>query len=512
MTALLPRPVSAVCRDDWFVVDAGTCLAGDVDRYGSTVRWLLASRLDVALPTGERGITLRHDPALPDEGYRLSVRADGITLAASTARGMGWACQTLLQLTDAAVMCEAPLASSWRFEGIEIEDAPRFGWRGSMLDVGRHYMPVADVLRHLRWLAFHKYNVFHLHLTDDQGWRFESKRYPRLTQVGAWRPESISEVVGGDGTPHGGFYTQDQLRAIVAYADRLGITVVPEVEFPGHAIAALAAYPEFGVGEPLPPHAAALYDVHDFVLNLGDEAMAFVRDIWDEVLDIFPARYVHIGGDEVPTKQWVGYEPVERLARQVGLDDASQIQRWFTQQLRDYLIGRGRVPIGWDEIIDHGIVDGMVCMSWRGAEPGQRAARAGMATIMASNGGTYFDYYQSASPDEPLAMAGSCTLEVAQAYDPLAGLDGDACANVLGTQFQLWTECLPTMRAVEYMAWPRGCAHAEVAWSGSGEFEEFSTRLAEHLRRLDAGDINYRPLDGPRPEQRGGTGLRRRPG
>jgi hexosaminidase len=383
-----------------------------------------------------------------------------------------------------------------------------------MLDVGRHFQPLADLFRLVDLLALHKYNVLHLHLTEDQGWRFESLRHPRLQEVGSWRRETRKHHdEHGDGTPHGGYYRQDQLRALVAYAAQRGITVVPELEFPGHVRAVLAAYPELGLHPDAGVATATGFGVFTEVLSLSDAAMDFVLDVYAELLDVFPSRFIHVGGDECPPDEWLQSPAAQQLAEQRGLADASQLQRWFTEQLRDWLAAHGRQLVGWDEICDQGALPGAVAMAWRGADIGSRAAAAGLDVVMSPMQHTYFDFYPGPGEEEQYAIGWLTTAETAYGFDPLAGIDGEHHARVLGTQCQVWTEYMPTMRRVEYMLFPRACAHSEVAWSEQAgrSWEEFEPRLAAHLERLDALGVNFRPLAGPHPWQQGGTGALRRP-
>ncbi|MGH9063075.1 MAG: beta-N-acetylhexosaminidase [Acidimicrobiales bacterium] len=488
---------------------------------------------------------------LGPEGYRLVVSPDGAGIRACSPAGLAHGVQTLRQLLPPAVFRHAPVAGEpWVAPCVEIEDAPRFSWRGGHLDTARHFLPLSFLLRYVDLLAVHKLNVLHLHLTDDQGWRLPSRRYPRLTEVGSWRRESMaghhSDLPSGsepggpsaggssdggssdggsgrrsggepgprfDGIPHGGHYSVDDLRELVAYAAERFVTVVPEVDLPGHTQAAIAAYPGLG-NRDVPPEVGTEWGVSDHVLNLEDDTLAFCRHVLTEVVDLFPSVFVHTGGDECPTTEWRASRRAEERVRALGLGGVEEIQSWYTHRLADVLTGAGRRLVGWDETLEGGLPPGAVVMSWRGEEGGVAAARAGHDVVMTPERRCYFDHYQSDDPDEPLAIGGCTTLQDVYGYDPvppdLAG-DPEAQAHVLGTQFQVWTEYLPSAEAVEYMAFPRACALAEVAWSEDhGDFSDFSERLRAHIGRLDSLGVNYRPLEGPRPWQRGGTGLRRR--
>lgn len=514
-SALLPRPRQYRAYDGEFVLPPDLRIAGPTE-WAAIVRRVIGpgTGLDL-LPATDGRLRLVHDAELAAEAYTLTVTDKGITLTAADDRGVNWAAQTLRQLLPPVCFGPAPALPEEPLvvPAVEIVDRPRFGWRGVLLDTARHFMPYSDLIAFVDRMAMHKYNVLHLHLTEDQGWRFESVRHPRLTEVGSWRAETRNPgQEHGDGTPHGGFYTQDQLRALVAYAEQRGITVVPEIEFPGHVRALLAAYPELG-NDPTATHEVATgWGVFPEVLGLRDETLRFVFDIWEEVLDIFPSRFVHIGGDECPREEWLVSEEAKRLAAERGLAGPEQLQRWFTETLRDWFAERGRQVVGWDEINDEGVLDGAVTMVWRDPAYAAVAAEAGGEVVMAPTGSTYFDYYPSDRPDEPRSIGGNVTTQKAYAFDPVAGLSAEAAGRVLGTQCQLWTEYMPSAQPVEYMMYPRACAHSEVAWSDpeGRSWEEFSDRLSVHLSRLEACGVNFRPEEGPLPWQRGGTGAWRR--
>jgi len=351
-----------------------------------------------------------------------------------------------------------------------------------MLDVARHFMPVADVLRFVDLAAFHKLNVLHLHLTDDQGWRVEVPGWPRLTGVGAWRAETM---LGSrqhslfDGLPHGGFYTADDLREIVAYAGQRHVTVVPEVDMPGHMQAAVAAYPSLGNG-----FAGAVrtsWGISAHVLNMAPATLDFCRAVLDQLCDIFPSELIGIGGDECPSQEWGG--------------DAS-VQPWFTAQMAAHLATRGRRIFGWDEILAGGAPEGAVIAAWRGVLPTVVATQAGHAVVACPDTSVYLDYRQSDEPGEPTPVGTLLTLAGVYAFDPVP--PGADPALVLGGQANVWTEHMESARRVDYMAYPRLCAFAEVVW-GRVSFDDFSARLPAHLERLDALGVNYRPLTGPRP-------------
>ena len=483
--------------------------------WAAIVRRLLSPGTGLDLPAAPDGrLRLTRDPELAEEGYAVQVATEGIELTAATGRGLNWAVQTLRQLLPASVLRPAPTGDALSVGCVRITDRPRFAWRGVHLDVGRHFMPLADLFRFVDLIALHKYNVFHLHLTEDQGWRFASQRYPRLQERASWRRETRRHLQDfADGTPHGGFYTPDQLRAVVRYAADRGVTVMPELEFPGHVLSLLAAYPELGNHPESGYEAATTFGVFPEVLNLSDEAMAFVFDLYEELLEVFDSPYVHVGGDECPREEWIASPAARKLAEERGLPGPEYLQRWFTEQLRDWLADRDRRLVGWDEINDEGPLEGAVAMAWRDASYGVQAAEAGMDVIMSPVTHTYFDYYPSDDPAEAYAIGGHLPLEQAYAFEPLAGLPEQLHHRVLGTQCQLWREYVPDTRRVDYMLFPRACAHAEVAWSApkSRSYPDFLERLGPHLDRLSAMGVEFRPLTGPLPWQRGGTGPLRRP-
>ncbi|HTW97957.1 MAG TPA: family 20 glycosylhydrolase, partial [Acidimicrobiales bacterium] len=365
-------------------------------------------------------------------------------------------------------------------------------------------------------------NVLHLHLTDDQGWRFPVPGWPRLAEIASWRRETLVghardplAVTGGerfDGTPHGGCYEAATLRALDAYARRRHVRLLPEVDLPGHVQAAIAAYPELGSAT-APLEVMTTWGISEHVLNCSPLAMEFCSDVIDALCEVFGSELLHLGGDECPTGEWASSAEVRSRAASLGLSGPEELQGWFTGEMARMCAERGRRLVGWDEILDAGTpAEGTVVMSWRDESAGARAARAGVDVVVSPQQRCYLDRYQSDGDDEPLAFGGLTTWQDVAAYDPLpAGLDALQAGHVLGTQLALWSEYLPGPSDVEYMAFPRACVLAEVAWSGPGGGEdEVGRRLGRHLARLDALGVNYRPLEGPRPWQRGGSGARRR--
>jgi hexosaminidase len=418
------------------------------------------------------------------EAYRLEIQPSGVRMTASGAAGLFYAGITLFQCGSSCAV---------------IEDSPRFAWRGSHLDVSRHFMPFEFLKKFVDLLALHKLNILHLHLTDDQGWRLEMKKYPRLTEIGAYRKQTrvgheLSETKGFDATLHGGFYSQAQMKELVAYALERHITIVPEIEMPGHATAALAAYPEFG-NTKIAPEVAPNWGVFESVFSPEEATFSFLEDVLTEVLEIFPSLYIHIGGDECPKKEWQESAVAQSIMKANHLEDEEALQSYFVGRINTFLKSNGRKMIGWDEILEGGLVDGATVMSWRGEAGGIIAAQAGHDVIMTPGTHTYFDHYQTENPDlEPLAIGGCTTLEKVYAYEPIPKeLTSLEAEHVLGSQAQLWTEYMPNSEHVERMAFPRLCALAEVLWTNpeSRDYTDFLKRLEPHLDKLD---INHHPL------------------
>ncbi|MBL8060399.1 MAG: family 20 glycosylhydrolase [Chthonomonas sp.] len=417
----------------------------------------------------------------PPEVYHVEVSEDDILIHVADHNGKLYALQDLSSLMQGG---KIPCCSFLEF--------PRYSWRGMMLDVSRHFQPKEFVLKFIDLLFIHKMNSLHLHLCDDQGWRMEIKRYPRLTEVGAWRKET--QIRPGDpetdGIPHGGFYTQDDLREIVAYAAKRGITVMPEIEMPGHCQAALAAYPELGnTGVQLEP--STRFGVIEDVYGVQDETIEFLENVLEEVLEVFPSEFIHVGGDEVPKKQWKESSVAQQRMKDEGLADEDELQSWFIRHFDRWLAARGRRLIGWDEILEGGLAPGAAVMSWRGTEGGSKALEMGHVAIMVPHTHCYFDHYQSSiKATEPIAIGGCTPLRKVYEFDPGGG------ALMWGSQGQLWSEYMKTPEHVEYMALPRMCALAEVLWGkADGEtYETFEERLVPHLEKLKALGYNFRPL------------------
>lgn len=537
-----PRLVTDDTGDDVFVLGPDTRLTAGPGTE-RTERWL---RSELGAATGHRlapgdgsetdviSISVHEQVTgeLGAEGYRILVSPTGVHLHGGGPEGVFWGAQTLRQLLGPDAFRRAPLAArEWRIPFCRIEDSPRFGWRGLMLDVARHFLPKDAVLRYLDLMAAHKLNVLHLHLTDDQGWRVEIKRYPRLTEVGAWRERTkvgLRESPLWDERPHGGYYTQDDIREIVSYAAQRHITVVPEIDIPGHSQAAIAAYPELGNTDVVDTGALSVltsWGVNPNVLSPADGTLRFYEGVLSELLDLFPSAFFHVGGDECPKEQWRASASAQARIRELGLAGEDELQSWIIRHFAGWLAERGRRLIGWDEILEGGgraegvpapggettevgLPPGAVVSSWRGYEGGIAAARAGHDVVMCPESHVYLDWRQSDLADEPVPIARVRTLEDVYRFEPVpAELTAEQAAHVIGTQANAWTEVMDSPRVVDYMVFPRLAAVAEVAWSrlpapDERDWPDFERRMRVHYARLDALGVEYRPPGGPLPWQR----------
>ncbi|WCC79230.1 beta-N-acetylhexosaminidase [Cutibacterium equinum] len=508
---LVPRPQHSEVREGFLSLAEPTIATVADDDEIALLNHCLGAACGVVFHRADSGpVRVDVDPSLPAEGYRLDVTQDSLTISASDMEGLRHAAQTVVGLLPVEAWMPGTMAGPVEIPCCRVEDEPALAWRGMHVDVARHFQPLRWLFDFIDELAWHKFNILHLHLTDDQGWRFEVKALPELTRTGSWRESTsvLADLDTQDGTPHGGFYTQDQLRALVRYAHGRGITIVPEIDVPGHVRSLLAAYPQFGDGQKRP--VATTFGIFDEVLELTDATLHAVEQIFTELLDVFDSPWIHIGGDECPTVQWRDNPAADALAHAHGLEHGEQIQRWFTEHLRDWLESHGRIAVAWDEVIEHGEVPGAVVMSWRGVEPGQRAMAQGHPVVMSRSDMLYFDHYQSDDPNEPHAIGGHTPWQKVAELDPWEGVGEANRANLLGIQGQLWSEYIPDPRQMEYMAFPRASVLAEVAWRGSVDDPTFADRLACHVERLRAAGVNARPLDGPLPWQQGGSGARRR--
>lgn len=457
------------------------------------------------------------------EAFRLVVTADRVEITGGSAAGVFYGVQALLQLLPADVYRHGRVSSGpWTVAAVTVEDAPAFAWRGVMLDVARHFRTKHEVMRVVDQLAAHRLNRLHFHLTEDQGWRIEIRKYPRLTEVGSWRKESqvgahvadadgVLRPAAFDGRPHGGYYTQDDIREIVAYAADRFVTVVPEIETPGHVRAALAAYPSLGVsGKPIDVWTE--WGIAEDVLNAEESTIAFFQDVLDEVIALFPSDYIGVGGDECPKVQWEQDPRTQERIRELGLEDEEQLQAWTIGRLAAHVESHGRRAFGWDEILEGGTLSkSATVLSWRGLTGARTAAKRGHDVISAPDDQVYLDYRQSDLATEPIPVSIVLTVDDVFAFDPVpSDLTEAERAHVIGGQGNMWTEHVDTARKLDYQLFPRVAALAEALWSadvtGPRDVAEFRGRLAEHVARLEAMGIEYRHEAGPFPwEQRPGV-------
>ncbi len=444
-----------------------------------------------AAPSGKGpSLTLKRasDAALGDEGYRLEISPEAVEIQATAPAGFFYGVQTLFQLMPPEFLGNAgTLPWPLKVPCVRVVDKPRYGWRGLMLDVSRHFFSKEFIKEQIDLLALHKMNRLHLHLTDDQGWRIEIKKYPRLTQISSWRRE-------GDGHIEGGYYTQDDLRELVGYAESRFVTIVPEIEMPGHCMAALAAYPELScTGGPF--RVAIEWGIHKDVYCAGnDQVFQFLEDVLTEVMDIFPSEYIHVGGDEVPKDRWQHCPKCQARIKAEGLKNEAELQSYFIQRIEKFLNAHGRRLIGWDEILEGGLAPNAVVMSWRGTKGGIAAAQADHDVVMSPTTYCYFDYYQGSPLTEPLAIGGNLPIEKVYQFDPApAELPPEKAKHILGGQANVWTEYVSTPQQAEYMIYPRLAAMAEDLWSSKEQhnWESFVERLQQQLRRYDALQLHY---------------------
>ena len=496
---VIPQPAKIEPSSGSFKVSSATIIqaaGGDAAalqgaRYLSAL-WKRSNQLSLPIaskgivPTAASLISFRTEPGFAAEAYRLKVSPHRITISATTAAGLFYGAVTLWQLLPAG-------PSAGEIAAQTIIDAPRYPWRGLMLDSSRHFQSPAFVRSMIDWMAWHKLNVLHWHLSDDQGWRLEIRKYPKLTSVGAWRtPASLPG--SGRQKPYGGFYTQQQVREIVAFAATRHVQIVPEIDMPGHAQAALAAYPELGAIDSHPSlPVSANWGVHSHLFSLEPGTFEFLEGVLDEVMQLFPSPYIHIGGDEAVKDEWSASAAVQAQARQLGIGDANALQTYFTQKISGYLAAKGRRAVGWDEILQPGLAADAVVMSWHGASAAHAAAIRGNDTVLAPDPQLYLDHRQSPLASEPPGRIVILSVKSVYEFEPHdAELSPTQQQHVLGLQADLWTEYMQTERQVDWMALPRAAALAEVAWSPlQRNWPDFLKRLAPMFARYRAFGINY---------------------
>ena len=452
---------------------------------------------DPTATSGENRIIFRKDNSLKQEEYKLDITPERIVVASSAANGAFYAVQTLLQMLPNEIYSNEKRNCKWSVPCATIEDSPRFSYRGMHLDVCSHFFDTTFIKRYIDLMAMHKFNVFHWHLTEDQGWRIEIKKYPELTEKGSVRKETvIGTLYSGiyDGTPYGGFYTQQEIREIVEYAAKRCITVLPEIEMPGHARAAIACFPHLSCGLEESYELATRWGVFRQVYCPKDETFAFLEDVLTEVMELFPSQLIHIGGDECPKSSWKKCPHCQMMIRKHGLKDEFELQSYFIQRMEKFINSKGRSIIGWDEILQGGLAPNATVMSWLGEEGGIKAAQQSHYAVMAPHTKYYMDYYQGDPDTEKLCMGHFVPLKEVYDYNPVPEvLKPEERQYIKGVEARVWTEYMENPQRVEYMAYPRALAVAESGWSNpSGKnWENFVERLQDHFGRLDARGVNY---------------------
>jgi hexosaminidase len=515
--AILPKPAKLIEQKGTFKLANNVVLV--LDKENADVRRVatqLADRIAVAtgtrpeIKTGKASgpsiyFTSAKSEKLGAEGYGLNVTPKQITIKYAQPKGAFYGVQSLLQLLPTEIFSPTAVTGvNWSVPCCTVEDQPRYAYRGLHLDVGRHFFPVSFIKKYIDLIALHKQNTFHWHLTEDQGWRIEIKKYSLLTQVGSQRKETMAGRYKDnkyDGKPYGGFYTQDEVREVVKYAQDHFVTVIPEIEMPGHSMAILAGYPQFGSSTDKIVPVATKWGVFEDVLFPREETFAFLQDVLTEVMDLFPGQYIHIGGDECPKVQWKESRFCQDLMKKNGLKDEHELQSYFIQRIDKFITSKGRKIIGWDEILEGGLSPNATVMSWRGTEGGIAAARQKHDAIMTPGNFCYLDHYQTDPKGQPVAIGGFTPVEESYSYEPTPdSLNAEEAKHIIGVQGNVWTEYMRTPEYVEYMVWPRAIALAEVGWTAKNlkNVDDFKKRLEVHKKRLDLLKVNYfgAPING----------------
>jgi len=498
---LIPKPKQISEQTGQFELNSSTMILADETLFEA--QFLKASikeltNLDLKFtqnPVKNASIILL-SLAVPDttvfdrEAYQLLITNGRISITAADAHGLFYGIQTLLQ------MLPIQKSEAYKLTSLNIIDAPKYSWRGMHLDVCRHFFPISFIKRYIDYLSMYKMNTFHWHLTDDQGWRIEIKKYPELTKKGAWRKGSMVGHYNQqtyDTIEYGGFYTQDEIKEVVAYAAQRHVTVVPEIEMPGHALAALTAYPQYScTGGPF--ELAKGWGVFDDVFCPKEETFTFLQDILSEVIELFPSQYIHIGGDECPKVRWQKCSHCQSVIKREGLKGEHELQSYFITRIEKFVNSKGRKIIGWDEILEGGLAPNAAVMSWRGTEGGIEAAKQKHFVVMTPGSHCYFDHYQGEPKYEPISIGGNTSVEKVYGYQPTpAALSKEEAKYILGAQGNLWTEYISSQEHVEYMALPRMAALAEVVWGTSDAkmYLDFRGRLLKHFELLDKKGVNY---------------------
>tara|TARA_R110001606_G_scaffold163967_1_gene308265 strand:- start:142 stop:2469 length:2328 start_codon:yes stop_codon:yes gene_type:complete len=448
-------------------------------------------------------VQLSTDVSLPEEAYNLKVTENQVIIYASGHNGFLYGLETIRQLLPVAIESKNVVSNmNWDIPNVEIKDSPRFKWRGFMLDVSRHFFDKDYVMETIDQLAFLKMNTLHLHLVDDQGWRIEIKKYPKLTEVGGFRVDQEDKPWNARPTPelgkettYGGFYTQEDIKEIVAYAESRGITVVPEIEMPAHVMSAIAAYPELSCFQkPIMVPSGGVWPITEIYCPGKETTFEFLENVLLEVMELFPSRYIHVGGDEATKTNWEKCTDCKKRIQEEGLENVEELQSYFIRRMERFLSSKGRTLLGWDEILEGGLAPGATVMSWRGVKGGLEASEAGHDVVMTPNSHCYFDYYQGDQDAEPLAWGGNLPLSKVYQFDPVVeGMSEEQAKHVLGGQANLWTEYVPTKAQAEYMTYPRLAALAEAVWSSKDNrnWDDFSNRVSSLFQRYGIMGVNY---------------------
>lgn len=506
---LIPKPQSIELKTGSFKIDKNTTIyfEPEFEIAENFLQDFLQSGAGFSLKKAsekEANIIFEKDASQPSEGYLLDISNLKISVKASDASGAFYAVQTLRQLLPPEL--EKSLApkernKSFLIPQLTITDFPKFQYRGMHLDVSRHFFDKEFVKKYIANLALLKMNKFHWHLTDDQGWRIEIKKYPELTAKGAFREETrIGHYEDKpelyDGKRYGGFYTQEDIKEVVAFAATQNVTIIPEIEMPGHAQAAISSYPELGcTGKQIP--VATTWGVFEDIFCPKEETFTFLENVLSEVIPLFPGEYIHIGGDEAPKLRWKNCAHCQKLIKDKNLKDENGLQSYFIHRIEEFVNSKDKKIIGWDEILEGGLAPNATVMSWRGMQGGIDAARQKHEVIMTPVSHCYFDYYQSENLDEPVAIGGFLPLKKVYSFNPIPDeLNAEEAKYILGAQANLWTEYIPTEKQVEYMVFPRALAISEVTWSGPStnfekDYPDFFSRVEDFMKRLDALNINY---------------------
>lgn len=505
---IIPKPTKLIIEKGRFLLNSKTSIIcnSDLNKEGEYLSEMLASIADGDFPinasaNNKGAIKLVVDENINHlEGYTLSINYDKIVITGKTNAGVFYGIQSLLQLVPIEIDTNTELT----IPAAEISDSPRYSYRGMHLDVGRHFFPATAIKKYIDLIAMHKMNTFHWHLTEDQGWRIEIKKYPKLTAIGGFRKGTAIGLAGTrnapytyDDIPYGGFYTQEEIKDIVAFATERHITVIPEIELPGHSLAALAAYPQFGNTKG-PFEVAKRWGIFKEVFAPTEETFGFLEDVLTEVMTLFPSKYIHIGGDEVLKTEWKESAYAQEVIKREGLKDEHELQSYFIKRIEKFLNCKGRNIIGWDEILEGGLAPNATVMSWRGLEGGIAAAKQQHTVIMTPGTHCYFDYYQEEEGkriEEPITGSKRhTTVEKVYSYEPTpTELTTEEGKYILGAQGNVWTEYMPTMKQVEYKILPRMTALSEVVWSSkeNRNWEDFHKRLQLMAKRYDALGYNY---------------------